>query len=462
MIYKIKNIKNNIKNKNITILGAGISGQGAALLGNYVGANILLSDIKKPKFIKKNISKLNIKTEFNGHSKSCLDSDLIIISPGINPKLNKLIKRASQKNIPIISEIEFASWFTSSSNIIAVTGSNGKSTVVKLLYNLFINYYPTTMLGGNIGKSFSENVLNELKNNLIGAIHILELSSFQLEKIFTFKPKTSCILNVTKDHMDRYGDDQEYFNTKLNIIKNRTQETCIVYNQDDKKLDKYCKNMGNVFPYSIINKNNTVITENDKIYYKKNGYSLIIDNKETNLIGKHNLSNIIAAITICKMYNINNIAIKKALKKFNTLPHRMEKIKHNKKIIFINDSKSTNIYSTISAVKSFTRNIILILGGCSDEAIDNALIINTINRSNIIKIICYGKIGKKISLIIKRIKPVLYFKLFKDAVIESINFAKKNDIVLLSPAFKSFDQFKNFEERGKEFKKIVLQHYIEK
>ena len=189
-----------IKNKNITVLGAGISGIGASSLAYYKNANVLLSNNKK--FNTGSLLNNKIKKEY-AHSDECINSDLVIISPGINSKNNRTVKKIESKNISIISEIEFASWFTKSP-IIAVTGSNGKSTVVKLLYHIFKNKYKNVFLGGNIGISFSMNVYKELKNNLKNSIHIIEVSSFQLERIHSLKPYISCILNVTDDHLDRH------------------------------------------------------------------------------------------------------------------------------------------------------------------------------------------------------------------------------------------------------------------
>ena len=452
MIEKIKILKENIKNKKIAILGAGVSGQGAALLGNHLKSRILLSDIKEPKIIIPTIINKNIMTEFSGHSEKILDSDLIILSPGIDYNSLKLKKEINKKNIPIISEIEFASWFTKS-DIIGITGSNGKSTVVKITFELLKNKFPNALLGGNIGISFSYNVLNEIKNNIKNTIHVLEVSSFQLERIFLFKPKVSCILNITKDHMDRYKTKNDYFNTKLKIFKNKCNKSFLVYNEDDKNLNKIIQKDT---PFSIKNKKNKYYIENDKIFTEKNRKKeLIINCNKINLAGEHNLSNILASLTITSFFGINNDLIKKVLCEFKPLTHRMEKIAINNNVTFINDSKSTNIFSTICAIKSFTSNIILILGGYSNEKIENKLLIDAINKKNVIKVICYGSIRHKLSKILEKIKPVCSYEFFKDAIIQSINIAQKNEIVLLSPGFKSFDQFANFEERGIEFKKIV-------
>ena len=453
MIKYINDIKQNISNKKVTVLGAGISGQGASNLAIHLGADVLLSTNNKQSISNLISDKINI--EFS-HSSKCLNSDLVIISPGINPDKVNIIKQIATSGIPIISEIEFGYWF-SKSPIISVTGSNGKSTVVKIINDIFKHKYKKVLLGGNIGKSFCNNVINELESNTKSLIHILELSSFQLQKIITFKPILSCILNVHKDHLDRHGNFLNYFNDKMNIIKNADDNSSIVYNQDDIRLNQYCKKYKKIFPFSLKNKN-TIYTKS-KIVYDNNSNEPIINQKDTKLIGSHNLQNILAAVQISKIFNINNKNIKRSLIDFNPLKHRMEKIEINNNILIINDSKGTNLFSTKSAINSFKNKIILILGGFSNEQIDSNELVNIIKNENIIKIVCYGDIGEQLFKIISKHKESIFKKDFSKAVHEALGHAKKDSTVLLSPGFKSFDQFNSFEERGETFKKIVYKYY---
>ena len=445
--------KQNIKNKNITVLGAGISGIGASNLAYYKNAKVLLSNNKK----FNNESSLNnkIKKEYL-HSNKCMNSDLVIISPGINSKDNNTVKKIETQNIPIISEIEFASWFTKSP-IIAVTGSNGKSTVVKILYHIFKNKYKNVFLSGNIGVSFSMNVYKELKNKLKNSIHILEVSSFQLERIHSLKPYISCILNITEDHLDRHGSFNNYLNQKIKITKNHNEESFIVYNQDDKNLKKILKDKINSYPYSLKNKNAFYIKKNT-IYCSKTNKK-IINQEQTKLIGKHNLSNILACIEICRLFNISLEHIINSLLDFKPLDHRMEVIYKKNNFLIINDSKGTNLDSTESAIKSFDNKIILLLGGFSKEQINQQKIINTTKSKNIYKIICFGKIGKNIYKILNEYKSIKYIKNFEKAILKSIEYSLNEKSILFSPGFKSFDEFKNFEERGNMFKKIVNNYY---
>ena len=226
----------NWEDTKIAILGAGISGIGAAKLAMHLKAEILLSDIQKTELDILENNKFQY--EFSGHSNQILESDLIIKSPGIPNEIN-IIKRSQEKNIPIVSEIEFASWF-SDSDIIAITGSNGKTTTVNLIFEIFNKFTKNILKGGNIGTSYSENVLHEIKSKK-QFIHILEVSSYQAEHLYHFSPKISCILNISEDHMDRYDNIDQYVSAKLNISKNLNTKTKLIYNYDDEKLsNKIC------------------------------------------------------------------------------------------------------------------------------------------------------------------------------------------------------------------------------
>jgi len=442
-----------IKNKNITVLGAGISGIGASSLAYYKNANVLLSNNKK--FNTGSLLNNKIKKEY-AHSDECINSDLVIISPGINSKNNRTVKKIESKNISIISEIEFASWFTKSP-IIAVTGSNGKSTVVKLLYHIFKNKYKNVFLGGNIGISFSMNVYKELKNNLKNSIHIIEASSFQLERIQSLKPYISCILNVTDDHLDRHGNFDNYLKQKIKLIKNHNKESFIVYNQDDINLKRILENKMNSYPYSLKNKN-TFYIDKKSIHCSRTNKE-IINQEKTQLVGKHNLSNILACIEICRLFNINIEHTIDSIINFKPLNHRMEIVYKKDNFFIINDSKGTNLDSTKSAIGSFDNKIILLLGGFSNQKLNKEKIINTTKSKNIHKIICFGEIGENIHKILNEYKSSMYIKNFEKAILKSIEYSLNKKSILFSPGFKSFDEFKNFEERGNMFKKIVHNYY---
>ncbi len=449
MINLKKINKVNWKNTNIAILGAGISGIGAAKLAMHLNAKVLLSDIEENEI---NIDKNSHLTyEYSGHSDQVLKSDLIIKSPGI-PNQIDIIQKSKQKNIPIVSEIEFASWF-SNSDIIAVTGSNGKTTTVNIIFEIFKKAAKNVLLGGNIGTSYSENVLHEIKsdNNFI---HILEISSYQAEHLYNFSPKISCILNISEDHMDRYDTMDEYINAKLNISKNLNKKTKLIYNYDDKRLRNKIPTSNNIIPFSINEKN--------IIKYNDNGI-LEFENKKhqfkTSLIGMHNFYNILAAIKISNSYNIDLVNIVDALENFDSLPHRIELVYSFNGVQYINDSKSTTIASTIAALKCFN-NIILILGGQEKGNINKLELLNCINNENVSNVVIYGNI----SLILEedlnedpsiKSNHITFCHLFETAIEKAVDLSFPDSTILLSPAFSSFDQFNNYQDRGDTFKKMI-------
>ena len=433
-----------IKDKKITVIGAGISGKGASQLACYLGAKVLLTDIKK-KIDNKEEYLNNVKISLGTYPEEAFQSELIIVSPGINCQKNEFIKKLAKKNIPIISEIEFASWFTKS-KLFAITGSNGKSTVVKILGNIIKKKYPNAMIGGNIGIPFSQNVLSELKNKLDNVIHILEISSYQLEKTYSFKPQTACILNISKDHLDRYDNYESYYKTKFKIYNNNK----LFYNIEDKILKQKFLGLSNTIPFSIKNDNSFLI-ENNKIINKSNNNFFEIS--KIKLIGKHNIENILAVLHMLSEIKIEHKTIEQTIYNFQSLNHRMEKIKDLP--LIINDSKSTNMHSCKAAIDSFKGDITLILGGYTNETINEDEIIKIINKNNIKNIICYGQIGPKLHKIINKYKNSKYLENLKEATQEAIFNISENMTLLFSPGFKSFDQFNNFEERGDAFKEYI-------
>ena len=421
-----------INNKKIGILGAGKSGLAAAKLAHNLGANVFLSDIDS----KNSIMPDGIEYEFGKHSKEILKSDIVIKSPGINNQ-STIIKKIIDLSIPIISEIEFASWFTNGF-IIALTGTNGKSTTVKLINSILKDYGFFTLLGGNIGIPFSKNVLDEISNGTRKKIfHILEISSFQLEHIYHFKPHISIILNIAPDHLDRYESFQEYFNQKLKILINQ---------------DKDC--------YALINQNHINISDKDydvkiiRFNYLKNK-KISINNPE--LEGNHNYENILAASIVSKLCGVTNKSMIETINHFKSLSHRLEKIISISGINYYNDSKATNLSATIAAIETIKGNIILILGGIDKNDDDFT---NLIQYKNKIKnILLYGDSRDKIKKQIHSFFDIFIFHQFKEAIQKSIELSKPNDNVLLSPACASFDQFNNYEERGNYFRKIISNYY---
>ena len=430
-----------IQNKKIGILGAGLSGLAAAELAYKLGANVFISDFNKGNKIKID----GIESEFGKHSDKILDSDLIIKSPGI-PRKSKIMKSICNSSIPIVSELEFASWFTKSF-IIALTGTNGKTTTVELINNILKDYGLETFLGGNIGIPFSKNVLDEInnKNNQKYNFHILEVSSFQLEDIKYFKPNISIILNIKPDHLDRYNSFEDYLNTKLNILINQDKECYAIINNNDVNIPskKYNTNIIN-FSFS-----------DDKIIINDSVQS--INTGSTKLSGFHNYENIAVASMVSNLCGVKQESMINSINKFNPLSHRLEKINIKSDKNYYNDSKATNLSATLAAIESIDNNIILILGGIDKNNSDFSILKNYSNK--IKNIILYGQSRNDIENKISNFFTLFIYKNFKDAVKKSIELSKLKDNILLSPACASFDQFNSYKERGDYFKQIILREY---
>ena len=419
-----------LKNTNIAIMGAGTSGYDAAKLASINNPNVTIYDDEKRKLKNKKIKIVQLSP-----NTSIENIDIVIKSPGI-PQNNNFIVRCRNKKIPIVSEIEFASWL-SKIKIIGITGSNGKSTCVKLLKNILDNANIPSYLGGNIGTSFSSNVIKELKQNS-KVLHILELSSFQLEDTFTFSPFISCIINISRDHMDRYKKFEDYLNAKLNLVKcSDNINGHIFFNDNDPILSKKLKKHKRAIPF---NSNQIPIEEISPI-----------------LMGKHNLENISAIYSICQLLKIDKNIIINTINNFNPLKHRLEKIIAKNGITCFNDSKATNIISMISAINSFEKDVVLIIGGYDKE---KTSFLNSLTplKNKINKIYCYGESGKRIYLELNKKFKSEYIKSFEEIVPAALKKIKENETLLLSPGCASYDQFDNFEKRGEKFISIIKKY----
>ncbi len=445
----------NIDKKNIGILGLGISGYWAAKLAKSMGANVFISDSKldvNNKYTKELIE-LGIDIELGSHSKKILNSDLVIKSPGIPSDIH-IIKDLSSNNIEIISEIEFA-YRLSNLKIIAVTGTNGKTTTVTCLYEVLKKKF-NVVKSGNIGTPFSEIIYNENREKYLKTdFCILELSSFQIDDIDTFKPDIAMILNISHDHLDRYKDFLDYCKSKINLFKNMNNDDLIVYNHDDEILFAEIEKIDKKFiEYSLDEKFSSFYLKNKKIESSNSNHSLDIN--DCKLSGIHNTSNFIGVATIASQLGLKDREIFEALKIFEGLEHRFEMFKEVDNIKFINDSKSTNIASVKVAVESIDKNIILIMGGLPKESDFSAIIDYT---RSVKSIIAYGVGSNDIYNSLSDSYEVIKINKFEKAITSAIQLAKRGDSVLMSPGCASYDQFNNFEERGDCFKDIVERHY---
>ena len=445
--------KKNITNLKITIIGLKKSGYAAALLGHELGANIFVSELKSDKQTNHNKQKLlekNIQVEIGTHSNKIYKADLWVISPGV-PSYIDIINKAKNLNIPIIGEIEFASRFTKLP-IIAVTGSNGKSTTVNILHSMLNNGRFKPILAGNIGIPFSEKVKEELNSPDIGNIYILEISSFQLEFIDQFRAIICLYLNISPDHLDRHKNMEEYIKMKLKMVKNNHVNDTVIYNKDD-SIFKTSFNDYDIkkIPFSILEKT-PFFRVNKKNIYDHNG-NQFIPIRDIALKGKHNLSNMIASATVAKVMKLDKKIIKNTMENFKGINHRLQTIKIINNVTYINDSKATNIHSVIVAVNSFENPIILLLGGQNKNS-DFRLLLPHIKR-HVKHILSFGEAGGEIAAAIGDAVRLNRVSSLNQAVASAHNLANSGDIILMSPGCASFDQFNNFEERGKKFEELV-------
>ena len=445
----------NSKQHRLVILGSGESGVGAALLGKQKGYEVFVSDGGKIKDgYKKELEAAGIAFEEGGHTEALvLNADEVCKSPGI-PEKAEMVKKIRAKGIQVISEIELAYRFKGDSKIIAITGSNGKSTTTSLIYHICITAGLDAALVGNIGYSFAKQIAEAPK-----AWYIAEISSFQLDDIITFRPDVSVLLNITEDHLDRYEYKFEnYINSKFKIIQNQTMEDHFIYCLDDEIITSKLSTLilpTNPLPFSMkqeLKKGGYIKGDQMMLRIQEERVSMSI--YDFALKGKHNNYNTMAAGIAAATIGIRKEKIREAVKNFHSLEHRMEFVAMVRGVEFINDSKATNVNSTWYALESMNKPTVLVLGG-TDKGNDYGLIADLV-KDKVKAIVCMGVDNQKIIAAFKDLVPVIIeTDSAKKAVNASFKLAEKGDVVLLSPACASFDLFKNYEDRGCQFKDAV-------
>ena len=439
--------------KRIVILGGGESGVGAAILAQQQGFAVFLSDFGKIKENYKNeLVKNNIDFEEEQHTQEkILNTDLVIKSPGISDKV-PIIKAIIEKGIPIESEIEFASKYTDA-KIIAITGSNGKTTTTLLTYEILKNAGLNVQVAGNVGNSFAREVAKNQYDYFV-----LEVSSFQLDNCYTFHPDIAVLLNITPDHLDRYGYEFDgYIRAKYRIIQNLTDNDSFIFCSDDEVINKYNSELakGTRLPFSIKKTENQAgYLENNQIKININQNQLSMSIYELALQGKHNIYNSMAAAITSNVLKIRKDSVRESLMHFKGVEHRLEYVIKVHGIQFVNDSKATNVNSTWYGLESVKRPIVWIAGG-TDKGNDYSQL-NHLVKSKVKAIVCLGVDNTKLIEAFKDIVPVITeTQSMIEAVGMSYKLSKKGDTVLLSPACASFDLFKNYEDRGRQFKNCV-------
>ncbi|WP_092447728.1 UDP-N-acetylmuramoyl-L-alanine--D-glutamate ligase [Winogradskyella sediminis] len=439
--------------KRLIILGGGESGVGTALLGKAKGYEVFVSDKGKIKDKYKNVL-LNNEIEFEDEQHTeikILNADIVMKSPGIPDKV-ALVKRIREAGIKVVSEIEFASKFTESI-LIAITGSNGKTTTATLTHHL-LHQDLDVGLAGNIGDSFAKQILEKNHDN-----YVLEISSFQLDDIIDFKPKIAILTNITPDHLDRYDYKFEnYIASKFRVVENQTEDDYFIYDADDEVILEYLKRhqiQSKKLPFSLtkvvdegayLDKNNIVITiDNNKIIMPTNNLALE---------GKHNVKNAMAASTVAHLLKIRKQTIRESLENFNGVEHRLEHVLKINKVQYINDSKATNVNATYFALESMDAPTVWIVGGV-DKGNEYRELFPFVNEK-VKAIICLGTDNAKlIESFGNMVDVVVETQYMSEAVKIAYKLASAGDNVLLSPACASFDLFENYEDRGRQFKNAV-------
>jgi UDP-N-acetylmuramoylalanine--D-glutamate ligase len=438
----------------IAILGGSESGVGAAVLAKKMGFDPFVSDNGsiKEKY-KKVLSNNGIKWEEGKHSdKLILTANVVVKSPGV-PDETDLVRSLKEKQVPVISEIEFAGRYTRAKKI-CITGSNGKTTTTSWIFHMLKKAGLNVGLAGNIGHSFAWQVAEKDYD-----YYVIELSSFQLDGMFDFKADVAILMNITPDHLDRYGYDmQRYVESKFRITRNQTPEDYFIYCYDDEvtKTNLHL-NRGNaeILSFSFeTEKDQTAYYKKDSINYNFQNEHFTMSIHDLALEGKHNAFNSMAAGIAGQILNIRKEIIRESLSDFQGVEHRLEFVLKVHGIRFINDSKATNVNSTWYALESMPENVIWILGGI-DKGNDYS-VLKELVKQKVKAIICLGKDNAKIhKAFAEATETITETTSMTDAVRTAYYMGKKGDTVLLSPACASFDLFDNYEDRGRQFKEAV-------
>ncbi|MBV6443992.1 MAG: UDP-N-acetylmuramoyl-L-alanine--D-glutamate ligase [Ignavibacteriales bacterium] len=441
------------ENTKISIIGAARSGEAAAYLAQKLGAVPFVSDNGAPDKLHETAERLRaagIGFEAGANSNAVFDCDVMVVSPGV-PTEARVVQDAMDRGIKLISEIEFAA-SVCPANIFAVTGTNGKTTTTSLLYHIFKLTGKKAFTAGNIGLAFSDIVPECDAETLVA----LEVSSFQLDFIKKFKPKGAALLNITPDHLNRYGYNFEnYVKSKYRIFMNQKEGDTSVYNFDDRVIREHGFKGGTIKYFSTRNEvEEGAYLSGEKIIAVSSGQKLFsFDVREMNLKGEHNYANAAAAVTLAVSAGVPADTIIEGLKTFQAVEHRLEPVPASDGIVYINDSKATNVDSVVYALKSFETPIYLILGGIDKG--NNYDLIRDLVLKNVKKIYAIGESAEKIIEYFGGLLPVEHKNSLYDCVVSGHNEANPGEVVLLSPACASFDMFDNYEHRGKVFKAAV-------
>ena len=442
---------NNYKDKKVLVIGLARSGMAAIKVLDKLGAKISLSEVKVPTLQEKKIlDDLNVEILNQDMSVFEKDFDLVVKNPGVSPT-GPIVKRLNERHIPIITEIELAYQVGKPQHYIAITGTNGKTTTTTLVYEILKQAFKDkALVGGNIGTPLCELVLEHNLMENEGYYISLEISNHQLVDIDRFRPEISTIINLTPDHLETMGSLENYYKSKTEVYRNMKDDDIFIFNADDNNIEEYSKK----YPINCKIQNFSLESKNT-FAHLDDGY-IVINNEKVlplesiKLVGKHNIQNVIISVMACKALNISNEDINIAVSNFNGVEHRIEFVREINGVKYYNDSKGTNTDATITAIKAFDNNIILLVGGY-----EKGLSMDEMKKymNPVKQVIGYGVAGKRIASDLVD-NPIIVTTL-DEAVNKAFELAKSGDTVLLSPTTSSYDQYKNYEERGKHFKSLV-------
>lgn len=448
-----------IKDRHIVVAGGARSGVAAARLLKARGADVFLSDAGSiPEEMEKNLSDHQIPFEQKGHTARASRGEFLVISPGI-PSTSAIARSYLENGKAIYSEVEMASWFNTNRTV-AITGTNGKTTAVNWLAHIWKTAGTPFRTGGNIGTAYSDIVLSEEA----GRDHLLEISSFQLDHIDTFRPDVSIILNITPDHLDRYGQSFErYAKSKFRITENQTSGDWFIYNADDALLKEFSNTVKQrtsaprLLAFSLEQKvdQGIYLDEGQLVLTFNQKKQPLMNLNDIGLPGKHNLKNGMAAALAARACEIKNEMIRESLQSFEGVEHRLEQVRTVDGVRYVNDSKATNINAVWYALDSYDVPIVLILGG-RDKG-NNYRDLEAQLREKVHTVIALGEAREAIRQQLTGIVPdLIETETLTEAVKQARKRAKRGEVVLLSPACSSFDMFENYEDRGKQFKQAVI------
>ena len=444
-----------MKQRRLVVLGGGESGVGAAILGKVKGMDVFISDMGNiaPRY-RKMLDEAGIEWEDGMHTEArILAADEVVKSPGIPPAA-PIMQRIASKNIPVISEIEFAGRYTDA-KMVCITGSNGKTTTTLLTYHILKNAGLNVGLAGNVGKSLALQVAYEKHD-----VYVIELSSFQLENMYDFKANIAVLLNITPDHLDRYGYEmQNYVNAKFRIIRNLTPEDAFIFWQDDPVVKAQLQQIeteARLFPFAEMEEEGTkaYIDAEHELIINTPDTSLRMPRADLALNGLHNLYNSMAAGLSACLLDVKKEDIRRALSDFEGVEHRLEYVDTVDGVRYINDSKATNVNSCWYALESMPHNTVLILGG-KDKGNDYSEI-EPLVREKVKAIVCMGKDNAKlVEFFSGKVSEIRDTHSLEEALGACRELASEGDTVLLSPCCASFDLFSSYEDRGEQFKNAV-------